>query len=242
VGRTGDHVTYERAIMLHGIIDFLNQPIPLFAGMATSLAELVGFVTGAYCVWLVAKENIWTFPIGMVNAAFFFILFLEARLYTDMWLQVFFFLVQIVGWVAWLKAGPNRTELHVARISLPVAAVSAIGVGVFVYLMVPVLREAHGAYPFADSTTTGLSVAAQFLLSFKVLENWLLWIAADLIYIPVYALKGLYFTSALYVAFLIICFVGIRHWWLVYKRNRETLPTAEEVGLTGVQEGARVAV
>lgn len=232
--------------MMNAILHFLNSPINLIAGTATSWAEIIGFITGAAAVWLVAKENILTFPVGMVNAAFFFILFLEARLYTDMWLQVFFFLVQIVGWVAWLKAGPNRTELHVARISLPVAAVSAIGVAVFVYLMVPVLREAHGAYPFADSTTTGLSVAAQFLLSFKVLENWLLWIAADLIYIPVYALKGLYFTSFLYVAFLIICFVGIRHWWLVYKRSRETLPTvddlASDIGLTGAQEGARIGV
>lgn len=236
--------------MLSSIVDFLNTPIPLFLGMGTSWAEIIGFITGAAAVWLVAKENILTFPVGMVNAAFFFILFLEARLYTDMWLQVFFFLVQIVGWVAWLKAGPNRTELVVRRITFPIAVASAIGVAVFVYLMVPVLREAHGAYPVPDSTTTGLSVAAQLMLSFKLLENWLLWIVADLIYIPVYALKGLFFTSGLYVVFLIICFVGIRHWWNVYQDSKwvkrgEGSPLDDitpRAALTPQQEGAKIAV
>jgi len=214
---------------MNAILEFLNSQIPLVAGLATSWAELVGFITGATCVWLVARGNIWTFPVGMVNAAFFFILFIDARLYTDAWLQVFFFAVQIFGWVVWLKGGPGFTRRSISRITWKVAVPSAIAVAAFVYLMVPVLREAHGAYPVADSSTTGLSVAAQFMLSFKVLENWLLWIVADLIYIPLYAARDLHFTSLLYVVFLCICFHGLWHWWNEYKANQDPIiPEPEE--------------
>jgi nicotinamide mononucleotide transporter len=205
---------------MNAILNFLNSPIGLLFGLSTSPAELIGFITGALAVYLVAVDNILTWPIGIVNAVFFFILFLEARLYTDMWLQVFFVLANIFGWVMWLKAGPSRTALTVRRITKPVAALTVVGIGAFIYFMVPVLHQAHGAYPVADSTTTGLSVAAQLIMGLKMIENWALWIVADLIYIPVYALKGLYFTSGLYIIFLLLCFKGVHYWWNTLKRQR----------------------
>lgn len=194
------------------ILDWLYQSVFSLGGTPVTIVELIGFVLGVATVYLVAKANIWTFPIGIVQAGMFFILFLEARLYADMWLQVFFIVVQFVGWWAWLKAGPNRTKLVVANSPRWLLVATAIPIGIFIYLMVPVLHEAHGAYPVADSTTTGLSVAAQFLLTWKFIENWILWIIADIIYIPVYFLKDLYFTSILYVIFLGICIMGLRHW------------------------------
>jgi nicotinamide mononucleotide transporter len=226
---------------MNAILNFLNSPIGLLFGMSTSPAELFGFISGAAAVYLVAVDNIWTWPVGIVNAAFFFILFLEARLYTDMWLQVFFIGACIFGWIAWLKAGPNRTALTVRRITPLVAGISVVAIAVFIYLMVPVLRDAHGAYPLADSTTTGLSVAAQLIMGLKMIENWALWIVADLIYIPVYALKGLYFTSGLYVVFLILCFVGV-HVWMRTLRSQTaveaaTIPPDEEMVLVGQRMG-----
>ena len=79
----------------------------------------------------------------------------------------------------------------------------------------------HGAYPLPDATTTALSVMAQFLLTWKFIENWYLWIAADVIYIPLYFVKHLYFTSILYVIFLAICFEGLRHWRRVRDGDEE---------------------
>jgi nicotinamide mononucleotide transporter len=202
------------------ILNFLNSPIGLLFGMSTSPAELIGFVTGALAVYLVAVNNIWTWPVGILNAAFFFILFIENKLYTDAWLQLFFVGASIFGWWAWLKAGPNRTALEVRRMPGWLMAAAAVCVAVFVYLMIPILHRAHGAYPAWDSTTTGLSVAAQLIMGLKMIENWALWIGADLIYIPVYALKGLYFTSFLYVIFLLLCFKGVHHWYGVLKAQR----------------------
>lgn len=206
---------------MRDILDFLNQAAFSIAGTPTSIAELVGFVLGVATVWLVAKNNIWTFPVGIIQAAFFFVLFLEARLYTDTYLQVFFIVVQFIGWAAWLKAGPNRTKLEVGRTPPWLGLILALIVGVFIYAMVPVLHKAHGAYPVADSTTTGLSVAAQLLLTWKFIENWYLWIVADIIYIPVYFLKHLYFTSILYIIFMAICIIGLRHWRRVERGEDE---------------------
>lgn len=197
---------------MQAILDFLYQSVFSIGATPVTIAELLGFVLGVATVYLVAKANIWTFPVGILQCAFFFILFLEAKLYADMWLQVFFIVIQVFGWWAWLKAGPNRTKLIVKNASGLVLGATAVGILIFAYLMVPVLHEAHGAYPVADSTTTGLSVAAQFLLSFKLIENWYLWIAADIVYIPLYFVKSLYFTSILYVIFMAICVMGLRHW------------------------------
>jgi nicotinamide mononucleotide transporter len=218
---------------MQAILNFLNSPIGLLFGMSTSLAEIIGFVTGALAVYLVAVDNIWTWPVGILNAVFFFILFIEAHLYTDAWLQLFFVASCVFGWIAWLRAGPNRTALHVRRAPIPLLGFAAVAIGIFIYFMIPVLRTAHGAYPAADSTTTGLSVAAQLIMGLKMIENWALWIMADLIYIPVYALKGLYFTSFLYVIFLLICFKGVAYWRnaLIEQRKAEGIrAVASEVG------------
>ncbi len=207
--------------MLRPILDWLYQAAFNIHGEPVSYAELAGFVLGVATVWLVARNNIWTFPIGILQCAFFLILFLDARLYADMYLQVFFILVQFFGWWAWLKAGPNRTKLVVQNTPKNVMIPTIIGIGVFIYFMTPVLHKAHGAYPVWDSTLTGLSVAAQFLLSFKMIENWYLWIIADIIYIPVYFLKSLYFTSFLYIIFMLICFHGLAHWRRVQRGDDE---------------------
>lgn len=198
--------------MFNAILDWMNTVAFTMGGTPVLMSELLGFVLGVATVYLVAKANIWTFPVGIVQCLFFLALFLNAKLYADAWLQVFFVVIQIFGWWAWLKAGPNRTKLVVKSASRRLLLLTAAAGVIFAYFMVPVLREAHGAYPIPDATTTSLSVAAQFLLSFKVIENWYLWIVADLIYIPLYFAKNLYFTSILYVIFMAICVMGLRHW------------------------------
>jgi nicotinamide mononucleotide transporter len=218
--------------MLQVILDWLNSPAFHLLGAATTWAELFGFITGGMAVYLVAVENIWTWPVGIANALFFFVLFIEAHLYTDAWLQMFFLVSCIVGWVAWLKAGPNRSELRVGHTPWWLLAATGLGIAIFAYLMFPILKAAHGSYPVPDATTTGLSVAAQLLMSYKLLENWYLWMVADIIYIPVYALKGLYFTSALYIIFFALCIKGVRYWWNLLRTQKPL--TTEPAGTPAI--------
>lgn len=194
------------------MIDALNHVLFNFGQDAVTPAELLGFITGLATVYLVVKEKVANFPVGIVNNLFFFVLFINAALYADAWLQIVYALLGVLGWAAWLTAGPNRTRLDIGKASISQLAWVIAGVVAATFILTPILREAHGAYPHWDALTTSLSLGAQALLNFKKVQNWYFWIAADLIYIPLYYAKDLYLTSIVYVCFLALCIVGLKQW------------------------------
>lgn len=188
------------------IIGSLTGFLPL------SPVEVFGFVTGAVCVWLTVKENIWSWPIGLANNVFFILLFLDARLYADMGLQVVYIVLGILGWYWWLRGGTGKTKLLVNRtpvrqwfVILPLAALATYG-------MTNYLASIGDSAPFLDALTTVLSLVAQYLLSRKYLENWIVWITADVIYIGLYFAKALPLTAVLYAMFLMMCIAGFKRW------------------------------
>jgi nicotinamide mononucleotide transporter len=81
------------------------------------------------------------------------------------------------------------------------------------------LGAVHDIAPFWDALTTCLSLVAQALLNWKKLENWYFWIAADVIYVPLYVVKRLDLTAIVYVLFLSMCFLGLRQWRQVEKED-----------------------
>ncbi|MGH9942745.1 MAG: nicotinamide riboside transporter PnuC, partial [Pyrinomonadaceae bacterium] len=99
------------------------------------------------------------------------------------------------------------------------------------------LRSMHGSAPLLDAVTTLLSLAAQYLLNRKFIENWYVWIAADLIYIYLYASKGLHLTAILYFIFLCLCVAGLISWRCAAARQRVL---EREGGATGDGRGARL--
>lgn len=197
---------------MHAVLNWFNSTAFHAFGVGTTWAEVFGFVTGLASVYYCAVVSSLNFPVSILNAIFFFILFQDAKLFADSWLQVYYVIICAIGWVAWLRAGPNKTELPVTRASWQTLAVVAVSIAAFTVLFIPVLKSHQDPYPFLDSLTTGLSLGAQFLLSFKKIENWALWITADLIYIPLYGAKHLWLTSIVYVFFLALCLYAIRPW------------------------------
>jgi HTH-type transcriptional repressor of NAD biosynthesis genes len=181
-----------------------------------SLLESLGFATGAASVWLVVRASIWTWPVGIANNVVFVVLFLEARLYADMGLQFVYVALSLGGWWLWLhaRAGGRRPIGHVGHIefSAVLVATAAATLGLTVYL-----RAIHDSAPFLDALTTSLSIAATYLMAKKLIENWLLWIAADLVYIPMYVWKGLPLTAILYAVFLAMCVRGLFAWRRPYR-------------------------
>jgi nicotinamide mononucleotide transporter len=177
-----------------------------------SAVEILGFLTGAVCVWLAVRENVWNWPIAAANAVFFFILFYRARLYADMGLQVFFFGLAILGWYRWLRGGAHHGRLQISHVGTGTAAWLTIAAIVSTAALTIYLRRINDAAPFLDALTTVLSLAGQYLLTRKIIENWLVWIAADLLYIYLYIERALYLTSVLYVIFLVMCVAGVVQW------------------------------
>ncbi len=173
---------------------------------------MFGFVTGAACVFLVVRQNIWNFPLGIANNIFFLVLFGQARLFADAGLQIVYIVLGVQGWYNWLYGGKDRAALNVQRASWPLLLLTLGFVPLGTWLLMLLLRAVNGAAPLLDALTTALSLAAQFLLNRKVIENWWLWITADVLYIYLYLTRELRLTAVLYAVFLCLCIAGVLRW------------------------------
>ena len=177
-----------------------------------SITEDLGFITGALTVWLTVVENIWNFPLGIANDIFFCVLFWQANLFADMGLQVLYILLGFQGWYLWLRGGKEKTALTVSSISRRELLLLALITILATWGMTVYLQHIRDSAPFWDALTTALSIIAQYMLNKKFVENWYVWMIADLIYIPLYAYEHLYLTGVVYVLFLVMCFFGIKAW------------------------------
>jgi nicotinamide mononucleotide transporter len=176
------------------------------------LTEAFGFATGAICVWLVTKSHIWNWPIGLANNIFFAILFWRARLFADFGLQGVYLILGIYGWWSWLHGGAHRSPLTVSRSSRTEWMFLSVSLIIGTWALREILIVVNGSAPFWDAATTTLCLCAQYLLCRKRIENWFFWIAADIIYVPLYFSRGLPLTAILYAGFLLLCVVGVQRW------------------------------
>jgi nicotinamide mononucleotide transporter len=179
-----------------------------------SWTEILGFITGAACVWLLVRQSIWNWPVAIANYIFFIVLFFEAKLYGDMALQFLYLIIAIYGWWSWLHGGADRhSRLEVSRTSGRAWVLLTIATVVMTAAFTFALRRyTDSTVPFLDAVTTALSVTAQFMQSRKWIETWHVWILADIIYIGLYVMKHLYLTAGLYAIFIALCIAGLVEW------------------------------
>jgi nicotinamide mononucleotide transporter len=182
--------------------------------------EAFSFVTGAICVWLTVKQNIWNFPVGLANVAAYCIVFFQARLFADAGLQIVYFALGLLGWYLWFRGDDDQALLQVKRASKTEMAILLALIAIGTVGLWQTLQRVGGSASFWDALTTSISLASQWLLNRKRLENWIGWIVVDIIYVPLYAYKELYLTSLLYGLFLIMAVMGLRAWrasWLAQR-------------------------
>jgi nicotinamide mononucleotide transporter len=178
-----------------------------------SLLEIIGVITGILCVYLAAKNNIWNWPIAIVSVGIYIVIFLEAKLYADTGLQVYFLAMNIYGWWFWSRKPADAPKVPVKRISKKEILLSLLGIGVFTALIGFFLyHKTDAAFPFVDSFCTACSLVAQIFLARKVVENWLIWIFVDIIYVGVYLAKGLHLTAGMYALYIYIALMGYLAW------------------------------
>jgi nicotinamide mononucleotide transporter len=175
--------------------------------------EWVAVVTGFACVWLAARESLWNFPVAIVSCALYVVVYFQSRLYSDSYLQVLFIALSVYGWYAWLYGGRGGDQLAVTRtrprewvLLILFGAVYTAGFGYYLR------HHTDASLPYWDSFTTAGSVVAQYLLMRKRLENWLLWIMVDIVYVPILWYKQLYPTSGLYALYLGLAVYGYVEW------------------------------
>ncbi|NUR54961.1 MAG: nicotinamide mononucleotide transporter [Acidobacteria bacterium] len=179
------------------------------------MLEFIAVACGLANVYLTVRQNIWCWPIGAVMVSLYIYIFFEAKLYSDTLLNVFFLVMQFYGWYQWTR-GPvahAKSLSAIRRLARRGRTGTIAGVlGGTALIGTAMHRYTDAALPYPDAFTTMLSVFAQFLMTKKFLENWTLWIIADIVYIGVYAIKDLYWTCGLYAVFLGLCVQGYREW------------------------------
>ena len=163
-------------------------------------------------VALVALRSVWNYPFALVAVTLYAFVFFEAKLYSDMLLQGFFFALNLYGWAAWMRARdesgvPVRWMTSRARRGWALATIAAWAGWSFA-----MDRYTDAAAPWIDGAIAMLSITAQWLLARRRVESWILWIIVDLIAVPLFASRGLYATSAVYVVLLGLSIDGLIQW------------------------------
>ncbi len=207
--------------MLAAVLAWLDSAALVIAGVPVSWAEVLGDVTGAACVVLVARQHVWNWPLGLLNNIFWALLFWRAKLYSDSTLQGFFFVLGCYGWWRWMQRGATGEVLRVRRTSarewkVLVGLVVAVTAGLAAWLA----HATDSPAPIADASVLALSLAATWGQAEKLVESWWIWITVDVISVPLYISRSLYPTAGLYVIFGILCIVGLRNWTRTLRAQR----------------------
>ena len=179
-----------------------------------SWLELLATILGAICVLLLILRIVWAFPVGIVMSVLYAVIFYEAKFYADMLLQVIYVLMLTQGWYEWHRSAvASDDRIAVGRLNsnqwLATLALTALGAFSIGSIM---QTWTDAALPWLDALTTSLSLLAQWWTNKRFLENWLIWIVADVLYLYQYYYKALYLTTGLYALYLFMAVWGYWEW------------------------------
>ncbi|MBK6444107.1 MAG: nicotinamide mononucleotide transporter [Bacteroidetes bacterium] len=191
-----------------------HDPIFLL-GQQTSLLEIVAMLTGLAGVWLTVLHSAWCFPLGIVNVILYAILFFSpsVRLYADSLLQCIYVFLLIFGWINWNKKNEEKQVFVPEKMSPDQwKKVLLYFLGGSCFLGYFFEHYTDAALPWLDSALTSASLVAQWMVAKKKIENWIIWIFANSIYVPLFFFKHLPLTAFLYVVFLVMAVSGFVKW------------------------------
>ena len=199
--------------------EFFDSIIYFFKN--TGLLEWGGVFTGILCVWLAAKNNIWNWPIACISVIIYVFIFFEGKLYADAGLQLYFLATNIYGWYYWNQQRNNPTqERPLTNITGKEVILSLIAIVAFTAILgFTLFHKTDASFPFIDSFCTACSIIAQIFLARKVIQNWLIWIFVDVIYVGVYFSKELYATGLMYALYIFIATMGYIDWRRIYREQ-----------------------
>lgn len=199
-----------------------------------SWVELLGTLTGLISVILAGRNKISNYPIGIINIILFFILFYQIQMYSDMFEQVYYLVVSIIGWYLWLnpKKEEDKNKKDTLRITknsnkenlvyVIITVLGTIGLGWFMQNVndfLPSLFPVAASFPYLDAFTTILSLLAMYMLAKRKIGNWYLWILVDVIAVVLYFVKDVKLLSIEYFIFLVNAIISFMYWKKVMKKE-----------------------
>jgi nicotinamide mononucleotide transporter len=191
--------------MLHSITEWL----------LSNKIELLGAILGILYVVLSIRQNIFTWPTGLLTSVLYIVVFYKSALYAAMSLQVYYVFISIYGWYFWLrgKNSNNKLQARVQKINkqflLRIGAVTLLIYGFILFILI---NFSDSDVPFMDSLTTSLSITATWMLARKYIEHWIIWIFVDIVSSGLYIYKNLWPTVVLFSVYTVMAFIGYVEW------------------------------
>ena len=187
--------------------------------------EIIAVVFGVVAIWLASKGEVVNFGIGLVNCVLYGILFGREGLYSGMILQGIYFVINLYGLYSWRKpkvATDNglkvmwltmKERVFVGVVIVVTGVLWGMGVKWGAQLLPENIQEPQ--YPMVDAILTTASIVAQILLTRKKIDNWVIWVIVDVVYIGLFLMVGMYWTAGLYVVYTLIAVKAVREWNLM---------------------------
>lgn len=196
-----------------------------------NVLELSGLIFGLLCVYFLIKQNILTWICGIIYVLISFVIFWQARLYGDFILHIFFLVLNIYGWYAWINGQGDQGELQVSymtkKSSIITMLISIVGIVLFAQFLIHLpnifLDIEAASLPYWDSTTSILSVTGMWLTTKKKIENWYYWLLVDVLATGIYFYKDLYFYSLLYFIYIGLAVAGYIAWRRSFADRQKSL-------------------
>lgn len=190
------------------------------AWAVTSQLEIVSVVFGLIYIILAARENIWCWPAAFIGTATAIFLFWDASLLMESALNVYYLLMAIFGWWQWQYGSKQKNELSISSWNLrPHLIVIGLITSLTFFSGYLLASNTTAALPYVDSFTTWGAVITTWMVTRKVLENWLYWIAIDAVCVWLYSERGLYLYALLFAAYTVIAIFGYFNWREKYARR-----------------------
>ncbi|MEZ4858479.1 MAG: nicotinamide riboside transporter PnuC [Flavobacteriaceae bacterium] len=190
------------------------------------ILEILVFVFGIASVWYAKKENIWVYPTGLIATVITVYLLYKAQYFGDMMMNFYYSVMSVYGWWNWSRKKDTKVVVPISRTNLKE---KVIGFGLFIMTMVVTYLVYRGfGYQiemanYFDIFTSGIFFTAMWYMAIKKIENWTLWIFADIITVPLYAYRGLGMLSLQYLIFTILAIQGYLAWKKYLNSNPQTL-------------------
>lgn len=194
-----------------------------FFGYPMSYIEFIGTLLYLWSVWLISKRKMLTWPVGIAGVILYMIIFFQIQLYADALEQLYYLGASLYGWRYWSKARPWNAAIEDVHFSSGRAILAWAGMTAAVSILFgAVIRRLHlwipgffsepASYPYLDSLTTVMSIAAMWLMVRKHIESWIYWIVVDVIGVVLYSVKEVKFIAFLYSVLFVLALNGLIRW------------------------------
>jgi nicotinamide mononucleotide transporter len=196
------------------MIEFLFSQYKDYSNLFIFL-ELTAVVFGIISVLFARKNNILVYPTGLVSTLIYVYILLEWKLFGDFIINIYYSVMSILGWYLWTRKKNGATEFPISVMNRKDYLISSIifaGTLLFVALVYYFFDKFTHWTAYVDTLTTALFFVGMWLMAKRKIENWLLWIVADIISVPLYFYKGLTFSSIQFLLFTIIAILGYIEW------------------------------